>query len=129
MNAEPVEFRESASGTAAPGSLSDEQRGRIKFHSKLLFGSSDRLDVAVAVALSPDGAVNATDLSWDLQIANNRVRAQLLVLRDAGFLQEAPGDRGGRRWFVRLDDPFWDFVLRHYENLCGNTSKRITPFR
>jgi hypothetical protein len=65
----------------------------------------------VAVASSPDGLVNATDLSWELHIANNRVRAQLLALADLELLLQLPGDSERKKWYRRLDSPFWDSCL------------------
>jgi len=97
-----------------PARLSPELREQIRQRSKQIFGNLDRLDVAVAVALSEDGVVNATDLSWSLQIANNRVRAQLLALTELGFLQPDEGGDSRKRQYLRLDDPFWETCLDLY---------------
>lgn len=88
---------------------------KLRQRSKAMFGSSDRLPVALAIAAAQDGAVNATDLSWELQLANNRVRAQLVAMADLGLLQPVPPDSGGKRWYVRLDSQFWDVCVDLYE--------------
>jgi predicted ArsR family transcriptional regulator len=90
-----------------------DDRQRVAEHrrqmSKTLFGNMDRLLVAVAIARS-DGAVNATDLSIELGVFNNRVRNQLVVLAEAGLLQAMPtADR--KRWYLRRPSPFWDACL------------------
>jgi hypothetical protein len=97
-----------------PERLDPQVRERIRQRSKAMFGNLDRLDVAVAVALSDDGLVNATDLSWDLRIANNRVRAQLLALTELGLLQPAPSSSSTKRHYVRLTNPFWQTCLELY---------------
>jgi hypothetical protein len=99
-----------------PESLDPHVRERIRQRSKAMFGNLDRLDVAVAIALSEDGLVNATDLSWDLRIANNRVRAQLLALTELGLLRPEPGDRAGKRHYLRLENPFWQTCLNLYRD-------------
>ncbi len=83
-------------------------RDRTRQRSKLLFGNRDTLDVAVAVAESGDGVVNATHLSSDIGLAPNRVRAQLDAFAELGFLTEAPTSER-QRWFVRNDHAFWSF--------------------
>ena len=91
------------------------QNEELRKNSKAMFGSSDRLPVALAIAAAEDGAVNATDLSWDLRLANNRVRAQLVAMADLGLLQAIPPDSGGKRWYTRVDSPFWDVCVDLYE--------------
>lgn len=85
--------------------------------SKALFGNRDRLDVAVAIARSKDNAVNATDLSIDLGVFNNRVRNQLVALADAGLLQAMPTGGDRKRWYLRRQVPFWDACVHLYEEL------------
>jgi hypothetical protein len=85
-------------------------RDELRRKSKLMFGSSDRLEVALAIATSGDGLVNATDLSWDLHIANNRVRTQLVALSELGLL--VPDQAAvGKKWYQRVDSPFWPTCL------------------
>lgn len=84
--------------------LGDE---RVRVRSKLLFGNMDRMAVAIAIAESPDGAVNATDLTWQLQLANNRVRAQLVAFAEVGLLEAHLHDGDKKRWYTRVKSPFW----------------------
>ena len=100
---------------AQPVALTERRRQL----SKVLFGNMDRLEVAVAIAQSEDGVVNATDLSVDLAVFNNRVRNQLVVLADAGLLRAVslPGDR--KRWYVRQPSPFWDACLDLHDKWGG----------
>jgi hypothetical protein len=99
-----------------PARLDARRRERIRQRSKAMFGNLDRLDVAVAIELSDDGLVNATDLSWDLRIANNRVRAQLLALTELGLLRPEPADRAGKRHYLRIENPFWQTCLELYRD-------------
>ena len=96
-----------------PSSLSDETREYLRARSRGLFGNLDRLEVAAAIAASPDGVVNATDLQWELRIANNRVRAQLVAFVDLGFLQPVSTE-ARKRYYVRLESPFWATCLELY---------------
>jgi hypothetical protein len=96
-----------------PERLDPQVRERIRQRSKAMFGNRDRLDVAVAIALS-DGLVNATDLSWSLRIANNRVRAQLLALSELGLLRPAPMESATKRHYLRLENAFWQTCLELY---------------
>lgn len=97
-----------------PSELSGRARKRVRSRSKAMFGSSDRLEVAIAIALSPTGVVNATDLQWELQLAANRVRSQLLALADAGFVVEGPRGENAKRMFVRAESEFWNFCRELY---------------
>jgi len=99
-----------------PERLDARVRERIRRRSKAMFGNLDRLEVAVAIALSEDGLVNATDLSWELRIANNRVRAQLLALAELGLLRPSPGDTAGKRHYLRLENPLWQTCLDLYRD-------------
>ena len=96
-----------------PEQLAPLTREKIRQRSKAMFGNLDRLDVAVAIALS-DSVVNATDLSWSLRIANNRVRAQLLALAELGLLRPEPLEGSTKRHYLRLDKPFWQTCLDLY---------------
>jgi hypothetical protein len=93
--------------------LPEDARARIRARSRALFGNLDRLEVMAAIAASVDGVVNATDLQWQLQIANNRVRAQLVALTELGLLQQVPTE-ARKRYYVRIDSPFWPTCLDLY---------------
>lgn len=90
-------------------SISEEtERDRLRERSKQLFGNRDRLEIALAVARSEDGTVNATDLARALEgWPNNRIRAQLVALSNAGLLSAMPRDGSGRIWYVREPALFW----------------------
>jgi hypothetical protein len=110
----------STDASVLPWELTETERERVREMSKLMFGNADRLDVAIAVASAPDGVVSATDLQWKLQLANNRVGAQLRVLQRAGLLQEAPVSGPRRmRMFVRVESPFWDLCRAWYAEWSG----------
>jgi hypothetical protein len=80
----------------------------VRHRSKALFGNADRLQVALYVG-STDGIVSATEIAGDLRMAQNRVRAQLLALTEAGLLMEMPRTSGDRRaFFSRRDSDFWE---------------------
>lgn len=102
-----------------PSELSAQARKAVRRRSKKMFGSSDRLEVAVAIALKRDGVANATELQWELQLAANRVRTQLLALAELGLLAEGPPGENGKRMFMRVNDPFWDLCLEKYSAWSG----------
>jgi hypothetical protein len=104
-----------------PSGLSSEDRERLRERSKLLMGNRDRLEVAVAVAASQDGWVNATDISWELGMANNRVRANLLTFVAGELLDTAPVPRSGRRWFIRRPSPFWSLCTELYRDWAAES--------
>lgn len=80
----------------------------IRRRSKALFGNADRLQVALYVG-GAEGVFSATEISGDLRMAQNRVRAQLIALTDAGLLTEMPRSSGDRRaFFARRDSEFWE---------------------
>jgi hypothetical protein len=100
-----------------PWDLPRAIREQLRASSKTLLGNRDRLEVAVAIAFSPDGIVNAADLSEQLQMANNRVRANLLAFAEAGLLEALPRAAGsGRRWFTRTSSPFWVMCMDLYND-------------
>jgi hypothetical protein len=79
---------------------------QVRRKSKILFGNSDRVQVADAIHRSEDGAVNATDLASELDLPNPRVRAQLLAFAEAGLL--TPHVKGpGKHWYLRAPSMYW----------------------
>jgi hypothetical protein len=104
--------------------LTTESHERLREKSKVLMGNRDRLEVAVAVAVSEDGVVNATDISQQLGMANNRVRANLLAFAEVELLDQAPLPQSGRRWFVRRSDPFWSLCVELYEAWTAESVNR-----
>jgi hypothetical protein len=98
----------------SPTSLSKNAREHVRANSKVLLGNKDRLEVAVAIALSEDHAVNATDLADELRLVNSRVRTQLLAFAKVELLSEMPGGGELKRWYVRQENPFWQFCLDLY---------------
>jgi len=105
-------------GAASPSlgfeGLSTRQRNRLRRNSKLLFGNQDRLEVLVAIAQSPDGMVNATDLQEAIGMAQSRVRNQLVALARVGLLVKFP-QPGGKTWYRRVDSSIWGAGLSLYE--------------
>jgi hypothetical protein len=98
----------------SPTSLSKKAREHIRANSKTLLGNRDRIDVAVAIALSEHGAVNATDLADELGLVNSRVRTQLLAFAEVELLSEIPPAGELKRWYLRQDSPFWQACLDLY---------------
>lgn len=96
--------------------LSEDARERVRTHSKKLFGNQDTLLVAVAVASSPTGTVNATEIGWQVRLQANRVRAQLLSFVDLGYMEDGQL-RERTRWFVRRESSFWPMCLDLYREL------------
>jgi hypothetical protein len=104
--------------------LPTEAHERLRKKSKVLMGNRDRLEVAVAVAVSEDGVVNATDISQQLGMANNRVRANLLAFAEVELLDDAPLSQSGRRWFIRRSNPFWSLCLELYAAWAAESVNR-----
>lgn len=107
-----------ASPSALQPSSREDPREQLRHFSKLVFGNKDRLEVAAAIARSPDGFVNATDLQRELQLAQSRVRNQLVAFAEAGLLSTFP-KAGPKLWYQRLDSPLWDTCLALYEDKVG----------
>jgi hypothetical protein len=103
-----------------PKELPHEALIALRDHSKRMFGNRDRLEVAVAITRVQLGKVNATDLHRDIDVAVNRIRAQLLVLESLQLLRKT-GSEEGKRMFQRIDDqdPFWQFAVSEYESVVG----------
>jgi DNA-binding transcriptional ArsR family regulator len=83
----------------------------IRKRSKLLLGNADRLDVAAAIGRSSSGVVHAQELADVLRISPPRVRTQLLAFTSAGLMRLLPR-QGMTVDYERVDDPFWDLVVR-----------------
>jgi hypothetical protein len=98
-------------GTQGTGSQALVVTDRMRELSKRVLGSMDRLEVALAVAGKADGLVDAMELSKQLDLANNRVRTQLLVFVDGGFLAALPHRMGQKRYYERLDHPYWSTLV------------------
>lgn len=92
--------------------LSSRQREQLRQRSKFLFGNQDRLEVLVAIARSPDGLVNASDLQWEIGIVQSRIRNQLVSLSQAGLLSSS--HVAGKNWYQRLESPIWAACLALY---------------
>jgi hypothetical protein len=110
-----------------PRRLPPQIRERSRQRSKNLFGNRDRLEVAVAIALSPDGVVNATDLAIELALPNTRVRSQLIALREAGLLIDTPAQSWGKRWYVRREHPFWQTCVELFDEWIHEASDLLNP--
>jgi hypothetical protein len=110
MNQDSVQMLQGE--TAGADRAATRPRDCVRDRSKSLFGNSDRLAVAVAVARS-DGWVNATDVHMAMpHIAVNRIRAQLVALVEAELMDNAPPVAESRRvWYVRRDHSFWQTCL------------------
>jgi hypothetical protein len=97
--------------------LAEDMRRR----SKALFGNRDRLVVIAAVSHS-DGIVCAADLERRTELANNRVRAQLIALTDAGLLaQDRREPRDRTQWYRRIPSPLWAACAALYEDWSGSS--------
>jgi hypothetical protein len=94
-----------------PAAVDDSVREFLRTRSKALFGNRDRLEVAAAIASASSGAVNAAELAYALELPNNRIRAQLRGLAEAGLLDVMPRDGSGRVWFIRVDHMFWSACI------------------
>lgn len=73
--------------------------------SKAIFGNADRLDVAIYIA-SAEQPMFATEIAGELDLPQNRARAQLVVFAQAGLLRELPRD-GFRVYYERSNEKFW----------------------
>jgi|ERR1700722_19136389 len=96
------------------GAHAAKQREEIRKRSKALFGNRDRLEVMAAIAASRDGLVCAADLERSVGLANNRVRAQLIALYEAGLLQAMPRSRDRIQWYQRQPSRLWQAAVDVY---------------
>jgi len=90
---------------------------QVRRVSKALFGNADRLEVINFIASSTDGLVYATEISESLRIPQNRARAQLMALAEAGLLESLPRD-GGRAFFLRKDHSLWSASQSFFDSLA-----------
>ncbi len=91
------------------------KRERVRGFSKTVLGNMDRLEVCAAIARSPDGLVNATDLQEELGLAQSRIRNQLVALAEGELLSAFPRT-AGKQWYKRGDSLFWEACLALYED-------------
>jgi hypothetical protein len=89
----------------------DAVRAEARAFSKTLFGNADRLEVAWAIRRAHSDVVFAAQLSDELGIARNRVRAQLIALAECGFLVELPRV-DNTVMFEKQQSFFWDAIAR-----------------
>ncbi len=121
MSVTSAEDLEAQFGPTRPKDLPLQTISVVRERSKRLFGNKDRLEVAVAIKRVALGKVSATDLGRDVDMAVNRIRAQLLALEALGLLAKT-GDEDGKRMFQRTndDDRFWGFAVGEYEDIIGS---------
>jgi hypothetical protein len=83
--------------------------GRVREVSKILLGSSYRLEVAVAVARAEPGVVHLRGLASQLDLVDSLVRVELGHFERAGLLMRLPKPRGQQQQdYERLPSAFWD---------------------
>ena len=92
--------------------------------SRQLFGQTHRLAVMIAIAQSPDGRVNPTDLSFELRIAQSAFQAPLRDLVAAGLVTRVV--EHGRNFYVREKSKVWDWILELKEELAAEEARRHT---
>jgi hypothetical protein len=79
----------------------------LRMHSKLLFGSSYRLQVSAHIARH-ERVVSVREVARELGVADSIVRSEFLRLAEAGLLLALPRT-GPSQYYERLDSPFWEF--------------------
>jgi hypothetical protein len=93
-----------------------QPREVVRDRSKLLFGNRDKLEVLSAIGGLTDQALCAADIESRVGLANNRVRAQLIILAKLGLLIALPRGRGERiQWYQRVPSPLWSASAALYE--------------
>lgn len=108
-------------GIQANGLAHQARHEEMRRRSKALFGNRDRLAVIAGVSQT-DQAVCAADLEKRLGLANNRVRAQLLALAEAGLLIAMPKTPTERtQWYQRVSSPVWEMCDALYEDWSGSS--------
>jgi hypothetical protein len=90
-----------------------------------VLGNRDRAEVGAAIGLSEDGAVNATDLSVELNLPNSRVRAQLLAFHAGGLLEPQPSITG-KHIYARVESPFWAACIDLLRKAAPDSSQSST---
>lgn len=98
-----------------PKDLPREALLAVRERSKKMFGNQDRLEVALAITRVELGKVNATDLHRNVEVAVNRIRAQLLHFQSLDLLGATENELGKHMFKVLdPDDHFWKFVVDEY---------------
>ena len=101
----------------------------IRELSKQLFGTSARLEVALAIARAPDGTVATRALAVEHGLAPSRVSEELRRFEELGLLRRLP--RESREvMYERTDSALWEFCVRFSEeagvseNRAGAAARR-----
>jgi DNA-binding transcriptional ArsR family regulator len=92
--------------------------------SKQLFGQAHRLAVMIAIAHSPDGRVNPTDLTFQLGLAQSAFQAPLRALVAAGLL--ACDTSARRNFYIRQKSKVWEWVLELEAQLAVQEARQQT---
>ena len=74
--------------------------------------------MGAAIALDPEGTVDATDLEMKLALPNSRIRAQLRALTEGGYLRPLPS-LSARKTYEPVPSRFWDACLELIERAAG----------
>jgi hypothetical protein len=128
MRAPSTKQLEAEFAPGRPRDLSIDVLRRVREHSKRMFGNQDRLEVAVGIMRFQLGRVNATDLSREVDVAVNRIRAQLLALEALELLKRT-GSEDGKRMFERVDDHdrFWAFACGEFDDQIRSSAQPAAP--
>jgi DNA-binding transcriptional ArsR family regulator len=97
-------------------------RPLIELRSKQLFGQQHRLSLMIAIARSPDGRVNPSQLAVELGMAQSAFQVPLRNLLDAGLLSHER--REGRNYYTRAPSKVWDWVLEVSDQVTAEEKRQ-----
>ena len=90
--------------------MSDRVATELRALSRAAFGQTYRLEVMLAVADSPDGIVNLTDLAHELNQPTSNIQAPLRCLVDLGLISAAPQGDSKRKHYIRNPSAAWQWA-------------------
>lgn len=93
----------------------------IREVSQALFGSSHRLEVAVAIARQDPGVFYARQIAVALALPDNVVGNEIRHLEKAGLLDRLPRVRGQNAHYLqRVESPVWNLMEELLQQHQGN---------
>lgn len=98
--------------------MSDAMIAELRALSRIAFGQAYRLEVMLAIADSPDGIVNLTDLAHELGQSTSNIQGPLRSLTEVGLISPAPQGDGRRKHYVRNPSAAW----RWAREMCEGAS-------
>jgi|SRR6266496_2484157 predicted transcriptional regulator len=102
------------------------ESNRVRENSKILLGSSYRLEVAAAVAQAEPGVVHVRGLADQLALKDNLVSLEIGHFERAGLLVRLPKPKGQQQQdYERMPSVFWEMSRALHQELGLTSPSRV----